>query len=174
MTATRICVPTCRQLYRVQCLLQRRRNSKDCSIPKYRGWPIAPAHIWRKEKDLIPIETSLNAAFGLLLRGLASCHLPQRRGDRVVRVPKLSCPCVGDPRQRTPAWGPPIRGEDWLPNHQHPDFSVRVSRQDLLYCGGPPQARWSSRRKEQDHVCNICIGVKSGFKLAEVCARESD
>lgn len=131
-------------------------------------------HVWSKKKSLIPIEAPLNTTFGSRLRRFLFCSLPQCSGDHVVRVPELSRPWVGDSRQSTSAWRPPVRGKDRFPNHQNPNLGIGVPRQEFFYCGGPPQTCWSSRRQEKEQARNICIGVKSCLELAEIHGRERD
>ena len=47
-----------------------------------------------------------------------------------------------------------------------------MANQEMLSCGGPPQASWSSGRQEQNQAAYIGIGIEGSGKLAEICIRE--
>lgn len=84
----------------------------------------------------------------------------------MLRVPKLPCSHVGNSRERAPAWRPPIRRENGLPNDKHAQILPGMPGQELLSCGGPPQTSCSSRGKKENQARRIDVGVKGLLELA--------
>ena len=92
----------------------------------------------------------------------------------MLRVPELARSAVRDSSERAAARRPPVRCEDRFPHHKHAHLSLGLSRQQLLNCGGPPQASRSSRRQQQDQARNAGIGIERFLELAETSFRECD
>src|SRR5260370_30407160 len=86
------------------------------------------------------------------------------------RIPKLSHSAVWNPRQRAPAWRPPIGRENWLPDNQHAHLSVWIPRKELLRCGCPAD-RLVKSGQQQHHPANIAVPVK-GIKVRALVVRE--
>src|SRR5882762_5672452 len=56
----------------------------------------------------------------------------------------------------------------------HDALPIRVPRQELLSCGGPPQTSRSSRRQQQDEPRNAGFGIERVLELRDVTFRECD
>jgi hypothetical protein len=123
----------------------------------------------RGEQDyVIPIESAAQAAGRLCLRRLGGGAAIQLLGDEVRGVPELSGSLVGDPGERAAAWRSEIRGQDWLPDDEDAEFCVCMARKEFFGCGGPPQARRSSRGEQEYDARVVCRGVKRALEFAEV------
>ena len=84
------------------------------------------------------MEPFLNAAVRLRLSWLLFRDPRQFFRDKMLRIPKLPRSPVWNPRQRAPAWRPPIGCKDGLPNYQHAQLSVWVPCKQFFRYGRPP------------------------------------
>ena len=142
----------------------------DRAVPKRGRGPILPTSAARIEERVVPIEAFVYTAGRFGLRRLLFRDLIQRRGDKVMRIPKLAHASVGHSRQRAAARGSPVSGEYRLPDNEDADVAIPLARKKSLGCGGPPQANGSSGRHEQEQAARIGVRVESFRKLVEVGA----
>lgn len=84
------------------------------------------------------------------------------------RIPELYRTRIGYSRERASRGVKPIRRENRLPHHQHAQFYLWIRFQDLLGCGGPPQAIRSSGRKKKNEARFLRRGIKSILEIAQV------
>jgi len=68
----------------------------------------------------------------------------------MLRIPKLARSGVCNSCECATAGRPPVCRWDRLRDNEYPHLPGGVPRQQLLSCGGPPQAGWSSWRQQQD------------------------
>ena len=82
----------------------------------------------------------------------------------VPRVPELARAVVLQALQDKAGGREDIGWQHGLPNGEDPDLGARVPIENLLDCGGPPQAGGSGRREERDHPVFIFRPVELGFQ----------
>lgn len=80
------------------------------------------------ENCVVPREAFVKATSRVGLRSVVLKSVIQRRGDEMVRIPKLPHPWVRDPAQVRRARRFPVGGEDGLPDDQHAQRLLRMSR----------------------------------------------
>ena len=137
------------------------------AVPERWGWLVVPLCMRSEQDYVIPIESAAQAAGRLCLRRLGGAVI-QLLGDDMIRVPELSGSLVGDSGERAAAWRSEIRGQDRLPDDEDAEFCVCMAGKEFFGCGGPPQARCSSGREQEDDARVVCRGVKRALKFAEV------
>jgi hypothetical protein len=158
----------------VKRFLKARNNPDDGAVPKGRRRCILPTCTGRIKNRLIPVEPLLDTTRWPWLRSPPFRNLSQCARNDMVSIPKLPDSSVWNPCQRASTWWPPICHQDGFPNNEYQHLSIRFSFQQLLCCGGPPQASWSRRRQEQDHPGHVGIFVKGFPELAEILTRQRD
>jgi hypothetical protein len=82
---------------------------------------------WIKNR-FVPVESFLNAAIWLRLRGCSVCAILQFRGYDMPWIPELAHSAIGDSSERAAARRSPVRCEDRFPHDEHPHLSVAVPR----------------------------------------------
>jgi hypothetical protein len=121
----------------VEYLLERRNNSHNRAVPKYRTGLVLPVPLRWVKNRIVPVEVVLDTAARLRLQWFLLYNLSQRFRYDVLRIPKLSHTAVRNSSQSTPAWQSPISCEDRLPDNEHAELPLWVPSQELLNCGGP-------------------------------------
>ncbi len=154
-----------------ECLLQIGYSLHHRSIPEDRSGLILPVRMRRVENRFVPVHPFLDATIRLRFGRPLLCKLIQRAGYGVLGVPKPAHALVRNSRHRASARRLPIRREDRLPNNQNAHLPLRVARQKLLHCGGPPQTYRSSGREKQHQSRHIGVAVKRILEAVEICTR---
>ena len=137
------------------------------AVPERWGWLVVPLCMRSEQDYVIPIESAAQAAGRLCLRRLGGGAAIQLLGDEVRGVPELSGSLVCDSGEGAAAWGRKIGGQDWLPDDEDAEFCVCMAGKEFFGCGGPPQARRSSRGEQEYDARVVCRGVKSALEFAE-------
>ncbi len=132
----------------VQGVLKTRNNANYWTVPKHRSRSILPMRARRKQNRFVPVEPFLNTAIRFRLIGTPCWAIFQFRRHTMLRVPELARAAVSNSCERAATRWPPVGCEDRLPHHERAHLSVAVPCQQLLSCGGPPQASRSSRRQQ--------------------------
>lgn len=78
------------------------------------------------QNRFVPVESFLNAAIWLRLRGCSVCTIPQFRGHDMLRVPKLTHSAVRDSSERAGTRWSPVRCEDRFPHDKYTQLPVAV------------------------------------------------
>jgi hypothetical protein len=86
----------------------------------------------------------------------------------MLRIPELAHPAIADTPQRAAARRAPVRREDGLPHDEYIQLAVGLARQQIFGCGGPPQARRSSRGQQKNEPRHIRFCVESFREFCEV------
>jgi hypothetical protein len=98
----------------------------------------------------VPKDTVLSAAFGLGL-GLPSVLIHLFR-NQVLVIPKVCNTAIGKTRKSGATGLTPVAEKDRLPNSKDLNIQIGIGVENLLDCGGPPQAPRSSRRQKHDQA----------------------
>lgn len=125
---------------------------------------------WGVDRGEVPEDAGSVAAVGLGLAG----QVPDVSGYEVGLIPELHGAGIGDAGEGGGGgWGP-VGGEDGLPDDQDANVGIGDLGEDLLDCGGPPQASESGGGEEYDDADSVGGVVEGLLEGAEVAGAEGD
>ena len=121
----------------------------DGAIPEHGDGRVVPMDARSIEGSFIPIEGVTDAALRQKLDRFLLGNESKPLGDEVMRIPKLTGTLVGDSGEGAAAGRAPVGRKDGLPNNEDANLLFGVVRENLLYCGRPPQTFGSSGREKK-------------------------
>lgn len=153
--------------------LESRFHTNDGPAEKRDGWQRAvPLRPGRINGHVVPQNARAETGRSVPGRRINLQSLPQGLGHKMLAIPVLKSPWVLDARQCESCGRHPIGYQDRFPDDEEPNFRVRNRFDDLLDCGGPPQADRSSGREKSENADRVRTFIESFPELIEVLRRE--
>jgi hypothetical protein len=148
--------------------------SGSCICTRVIWTPPRPARAGRIQNRFVPVESFLNAAIWLRLRGCSVCAIPQFCGHDMLRVPKLTHSAVRDSSERAGTRRSPVRCEESVPTRRAPAAFGRCAGLTVAGLRRPPADKSVKSEKAATPTAERRCRHRTFSRLPEISLRKCD